>query len=435
MVTEQREVYIVDGGRTPFLKVKEVPGPFAAADLAVYAGRELLACQPFAPSDLDEVILGCMIPSPDEANIGRIAALRLGCGEKVPGWTVQRNCASGMQAIDSAYKDIMIGRHDLVLAGGTEAMSRAPLLYRPKMVKWFANMMRQKGGFAKFKHLCQFPLGAAMNPVIALIHGLTDPVCGYGMGQTAEQVAYRFGITREEMDQYSLMSHQRAAYAQAHQFFSEISTLYDAQGQFYDRDTGVRADTSLEKLAKLRPMFDKKFGSVTAGNSSQITDGAALVILASGVAVKKYGLTVIGRIKATQWSGCDPKEMGLGPAYAISQLLEKLHMNKDQIDYWEINEAFAGQVLGCLAALQDEAYCQKHIGLSRRFGEIDIDRLNIDGGAIAMGHPVGATGARIVLHLLQTLKRNDAKLGVASLCIGGGLGGAMLIENVTEVQK
>lgn len=430
-----RDVYIIDGGRTPFLKVDQVPGPFSAADLAVATGRELLACQPFLPAALDEVILGCMIPSVNEANIARVVALRLGCPQTTPAYTVQRNCASGMQALDCAYKDIAMGRHELVLAGGTEAMSRAPLLYQDKVAQWFAAMAKSKSRFKKSKLLFRFPWVAVFSPVISLLHGLTDPVCGYNMGQTAEQVAHRFGISREQMDAYALSSHQRAAAALQDHVFSDITTLYDNAGHYYDHDTGVRTDSSLEQLAKLKPIFDKPFGQVTAGNSSQITDGSALMILASATAVKRYALKVVGRIRATQWSGCDPKEMGLGPAYAITQLLEKQKILKDDIAYWEINEAFAGQVLGCLAALNDPGYCHDYLGLSSRFGEIPLDKLNVNGGAIAIGHPVGASGARIVLQLLQVLKRQEAKLGVASLCIGGGLGGAMLIENVSEVQS
>lgn len=433
MIENLKDVYIIDGGRTPFLKVDRVPGPFTAADLAVAAGRELLACQVFSPSALNEVILGCMIPSVHEANIARIVASRLGCGDATPAYTVQRNCASGMQALDCAYKDIAMGRHDLVLAGGVEAMSHAPLLYQKQAVQWFAAMAKIKGRFKRFRHVLKFPWATAMNPVVSLMHGLTDPICGDNMGQTAERVAHRFGITREQMDEYALMSHQRVVQAREHHCFGEISALYDTQGQYYDQDTGVRVDTSLEQLAKLRPIFDKPFGKVTAGNSSQITDGAALMILASATAVKRYALKVIGRIRATQWSGCDPKEMGLGPVYAITQLMEKQKLLKEDIAYWEINEAFAGQVLACLAALNDVTYCHDYLGLSSRFGEITLDKLNVDGGAIALGHPVGASGARVALHLLQVLKRHDAKLGIASLCIGGGQAGAMLIENVDEV--
>lgn len=431
--TYQRDVYIVDGARTPFLKAKNKRGPFSASDLAVKAGRELLDRQPFSAKEIDEVVIGCVMPSADEANIGRVISLRLGCGKAVPAWTVQRNCASGMEAIDDAAKDIATGRYDLVLAGGTEAMSRAPLIYSDQMTDWFASVSTAKDWKTRLKEWTAFR-PSYLKPIIGLLRGLTDPIVNLNMGQTAENVAYRFNITREQMDQFSLESHERAATAQKNGYFPEIQTIFANSGDFYNTDDGVRSDSSMDKLAKLKPIFDKKFGSVTAGNSSQVTDGAQLVILASKDAVQKYRLPVIARIVDVQWAGVDPAEMGLGPVYAAAKLLKKQNLTMDDIQYWEINEAFAAQVLGCTAAWADEEYCRKNLGLNHALGQLDRNKLNVDGGAIAMGHPVGASGARIVFHLAEILKRENAKLGLASICIGGGQGGAMLIENVSEVQ-
>jgi len=428
----RRDVYIVDGARTPFLKAKGKPGKFSASDLAVNVGRELLSRQPFSPEDLDEVIIGCMMPSADEANIARLIALRLGCGKSMPAYTVQRNCASGMQSIDSAVKDIALGRHDLVLAGGTEAMSRAPLLFNDGMVNWLAGLWSAKGVAAQFKQWAKFR-PSNLSPVIALLKGLTDPTVNLNMGQTAENVAYRFGITREQMDLFALESHKRVAAAQDEHHFSDILAAFDYAGGVYTEDDGVRRDSTLEKLSTLKPIFDKKFGSVTAGNSSQVTDGAALLLLASKEAVKKYNLSVLARVVDTEWSGLEPAEMGLGPVYASTALLKRYGMRLDDINYWEINEAFAAQVLGCLAAWEDDDYCRTHLGLDKAFGRIDPNHLNIDGGAVALGHPVGASGARIVLRLANILKRTNTQRGVATICIGGGQGGAMLIENVSEV--
>lgn len=430
--TYSRDVYIVDSARTPFLKAKNKAGPFSASDLAVKAGRELLERQPFSASDLDEVVIGCVMPSPDEANIGRIIALRLGCGDAMPAWTVQRNCASGMQALDSAAKDIATGRCDLVLAGGTEAMSRAPLLYSDAYSNWLAGFMSAKTFGAKLKAFSAFR-PAFLKPVIALLHGLSDPVVNLSMGQTAENVAYRFNITREEMDQFALESHQNTTKGQDENHFAEVETIFGTGGDFYTADDGVRRDSTLEKLAALKPFFDKKFGSVTAGNSSQISDGAALLILASKDAVEKYNLPVIAKIVDTQWAGLDPAEMGLGPVYATTKLLKNQNLSMEDIDYWEINEAFAAQVLGCVRAWESDDYCRKYLGLNGALGSLDRSRLNVDGGAIAIGHPVGASGARIVLHLADILKRQGAKKGIATICIGGGQGGAMLIENVSGV--
>src|SRR5919109_5663 len=332
-------IYVVDGARTPFLKSKNRPGPFSAADLATQAGRALLMRQPFRPDELDEVILGCAAPSVDEVNIGRVAALRMGCGQKVPGWTVMRNCASGMQAVDSAINNILAGRAKLVLAGGVDALSLAP------------------GG-------------------------------------------------------------------------GEVEALYDASGKAYALDDGVRADASIESLAKLRPFFDRKYGNVTAGNSSQITDGAAWLLLADEEALREHNLQPLGRIVDSEWAGLDPAQMGLGPVHAATPILKRHGLGLNDLDYWEINEAFAAQVLGCLAAWRDEKYCREELGLDGAMGELDQAKLNVDGGAIALGHPVGASGTRIVLHLLKTLKRTGKKRGMASICIGGGLGGAMLVETV-----
>ena len=427
-----KPVYVVDGARSPFLKSKNRPGPFAASDLATQAGRTLLARQKFAPTELDEVILGCAAPSVDEVNIGRVAALRMGCGQKVPGWTVMRNCASGMQALDSGVNSILAGRSNLVLAGGVDALSRAPLLYNNKMVNWFSDLAGAKTGGQRAALFAKMPFGAMLSPVIGIMKGLTDPMVGLLMGQTAENLAHRFGITRAQMDEYSVRSHQRVAKAQEEGTLApgggEVEALFDAKGNTYPLDDGVRKDASMPNLAKLKPFFDRKYGNVTPGNSSQITDGAAWLILASDQAVKRFGLNPIGRILDSQWAGLDPAQMGLGPVHAATPILKRHGLKLDSLDYWEINEAFAAQVLGCLAAWKDEKYCKEQLGLDSALGELDQERLNVDGGAVALGHPVGASGARIVLHMLKLLKRKNAKRGMASICIGGGLGGAMLVE-------
>lgn len=424
--TSGRPVYVVDGARTPQLKAKGPPGPFSAADLAVGAGRPLLLRQRFEPEAFDEVILGCVMPGPDEANIARIVALRLGLPQRTPAWTVQRNCASGMQALDSAFHDIAAGRAELVLAGGVEAMSRAPVLLSDAMVTWLAHWNAARGVGARAKALAQLR-PAYLAPVIGLLRGLTDPLVGLNMGQTAENLAYRFDIGRAEMDAFALESHRRLAAAQDEGRLGEIEVLYDKAGKVYAADDGLRRDGDMVKLAKLKPAFDKKFGNVTAGNSAQITDGAALLILASEDAVRRYDLPVLGRIKDSQWAGVDPAQMGLGPANAVAPLLARHGLGVDAVDYWEINEAFAAQVLAVLAALNDPEYCRE-LGWDRAVGAIPHDRLNVDGGGISLGHPVGASGARIVLHLLHVLKQRGGRRGIASLCIGGGQGGAMLLE-------
>jgi len=421
-------IYIVDGARTPFLKSRNRPGPFSASDLATAAGRAVLVRQPFAPSDLDEVILGCAAPSVDEVNIGRVVALRMGCGQKVPGWTVMRNCASGMQALDSAINNILAGRSNLVLAGGVDALSRVPLLFSDAMTAWLASWYAAKSLGQRAALVARFK-PSYLAPVIGLMKGLTDPIVGLLMGQTAENLAFRFGITRADMDAFAARSHQRVLAAQRAGYFdSEIVPLYDAKGTLYAADDGVREDSTPQNLAKLKPFFDRKYGNVTAGNSSQITDGAAWVLLASARAVERYGLTPKGRIVDSEWAGLDPAQMGLGPVQAATPLLRRHGLDLDDVDAVEINEAFAAQVLACLRAWASDEYCREELGLPGAFGTLDEAKLNVDGGAIAIGHPVGASGARIVLHLLNVLARTGGHRGLASICIGGGQGGAMLIE-------
>ncbi|MCB1934012.1 MAG: acetyl-CoA C-acetyltransferase [Candidatus Accumulibacter sp.] len=423
-------VYVVDGARTPFLKGRNAPGPFSASDLALQAGRGLLIRQPFAASDIDEVILGCASPSPDEVNIARVVALRLGCGHKVPAWTVMRNCASGMQAIDSAMANIQNGRSQLVLAGGVDALSRAPLLYSEAMVRWFARMMQARTIGQKAAVFAKLRPAQLLAPVIGLLKGLTDPNIGLLMGQTAENLAWRFDISRQQMDQFSVGSHQRAVEARAAGHLGEIVPLVDSEGCVHDHDDGVRADSSLAGLSRLKPFFDRRYGRVTPGNSSQISDGAAWLILASQAAVERWQLEPLGRITDSQWAALDPAQMGLGPVHAATPILQRHGLALDDVDLWEINEAFAAQVLGCLAAWESDAFCREQFDLPGALGSLPRARLNVDGGAIAVGHPVGASGARIVLHLLHALHAAQAKRGIAAICIGGGQGGAMLVETI-----
>ena len=426
-----RTVYVVDGARTPFLKARG-PGPFSGSSLAVQVGKTLLQRQPFLPTDFDEVIIGSAMPGPDEANIARIIALRLGCGNKVPGYTVMRNCASGMQALDNAALQISSGRSDLVLAGGTDAMSHAPLLFNEKMAAWLSKWFMAKHFTQRLSLMTQFR-PSYLAPVIALMRGLRDPIVGVNMGQTAENLAWRFGINRKEMDAFAANSNTKLAQAFAKGNMNEVVPIIDTKGKTYTEDNGLRADSTVDKLAKLKPFFDKKYGMVTAGNSSQITDGACLLILASEEAVKKHKLTVIGKIIDSDWAALDPSQMGLGPVHAATPIMQRHKLTPKDFDCWEINEAFAAQVLACLRAWDDAEYCKKELGLASAMGAPSLDVLNMDGGAIAAGHPIGASGARIVLHALESLKKGKGKRAMAAICIGGGQGGAMYVERATKV--
>ena len=427
-MSSSRTVYVVDGRRTPILKARGTPGPFKASDLAVACARGLLLRHYRARDVIDESIWGCVMPGVDEANIARVISLRLGIDVAVPAHTVQRNCASGLQALDTAAQRIRAGDADLVLAGGTEAMSHFPLLARPEYAVWLADLHRARGPWAWMRAVRRFRL-SMLKPVIGLQQGLCDPVVGLNMGETAEEVAYLMRISRKAMDQFALESHELAARAQQTGIFEEeITPLIDTHGKVYLRDDGVRIDTSLAQLERLKPVFDRESGQVTAGNSAQISDGAAALLLASEEATVRHHLPTLGILHQVRWAGLEPRIMGLGPVHAMRDLLEQAELSVADIDCFEINEAFAAQVLGCLEAWRSEWYQSEQMGRDSCMEPIEKDRLNPHGGSIAIGHPVGMSGARIVLHLLKHLRRMHGRYGVASLCIGGGQGGAALLE-------
>ena len=425
-----RDVFLIDGARTPFLKVRDRRGPFTPVDLAVQCGRPLLARQPVAPADYDMVILGCVNVIADEMNPARVAALRLGMGDEMVAFTVQINCGSGMQSLDTAFRYIREGKGDLILAGGTEALSHAPLVLRDEAVDWLAGMQTSSGALATAQSAIQIR-PSHLKPVVGLERGLTDPITDLSMGQTAELLAHHFAITRTMADTYAVESHKRLAAAQeAGVLDEEVMPAFDRAGHVFRHDDGVRPESSVEKLAELKPVFEKPYGQVTAGNASQVTDGASWCILASADAVKRHGLQPVARLVDSEWAALDPAVMGLGPVMAVTPLLRRHDMGARDIDLWEINEAFAAQVLACLAAWQDDDFCRDVLGLEAPFGAIPRDRLNIHGGAIALGHPVGTSGNRIVLHLVNAMRKTGRKRGVATECIGGGQGGAMLLEAV-----
>jgi acetyl-CoA C-acetyltransferase len=372
------------------------------------------------------VVLGCANQIMDEMNTARVAALRLGCGDRMPAWTVHRNCGSGMQSIDAGFHAIRSGRMDLVLAGGAEALSHAPVVLRQDAVAWLVSW--RKAGLAERTRLLTDLETKYFTPVIGLERGLTDPVSELNMGQTAEVLAHRFGISRTEADEYAAESHRRLDRAWKEGWLDEeVEPMFDRNGAVYDHDDGVRPDSSVEKLAGLKPAFEK-FGDVTPGNSSQITDGASWVILASEEALDRWDLKPRARIVDSEWAALAPEFMGLGPALAATPLVTRNGLDMRDISLWELNEAFAAQVLACLRAWEDEDFCAEVLGLDGAFGRLERDRLNVDGGAISLGHPVGTSGTRIVLHLVNAMDRLGHRRGIATECIGGGQGGAMLVE-------
>jgi acetyl-CoA C-acetyltransferase len=396
----------------------------------VACGRPLLLRQPFAPHKFDQVILGCVNVIADEMNPARVAALRLGMGEAMTAFTVQINCGSGMQSIDTAYQYIRQGKADLILAGGTEALSHAPLVFSRRAVEWYARLFGARDLWSRLAVFAGFR-PSLFKPVIGLERGLTDPIVELNMGQTAEVLAHVFHISRRDADEYAVESQRRLANAQNEDWFKgELEPAFGRDGKIFDHDDGVRPDSTVDKLAELKPAFERPWGKVTAGNSSQITDGASWVILASDVAVAEHGLDPRAVIVDSEWSALDPSIMGLGPVLCATAILRRRGLALGDIELWELNEAFAAQVLACLAAWGDDTFCREILHLDGAAGRIPREKLNVDGGAIGLGHPVGASGNRIVLHLVNAMKRLGVKKGIATECIGGGQGGAMLIEAV-----
>jgi acetyl-CoA acetyltransferase family protein len=422
-------LYIVAGARTPFCKMNTDLAACDAVELARTAVAAVLAKTAFDPGLIDEVIIGCVGQPIDAANVSRVIALRSGIPAHVPAITVHRNCASGFEAVTQAAEKIAAGRGDIFLVGGTESMSHYPLLYNESAVRKFSALSRAKSLPQKLAAFLRFR-PADFSPQISLMLGLTDPVCGLNMGQTAELLARDWKISRAAQDQFALRSHQHAAAAHD-RLAAEITPVYPRGARVataVQNDNGVRDSQTIEALQKLRPLFDKIGGTVTAGNASQVTDGACALLVMSEAGLKRTGLTPLGRLIDYTYAGCEPARMGLGPLYAIARAEKQSGLSLADADLIEINEAFAAQVLGCQAAAQSTAYAREHLGRDTALGEIPDAKLNVNGGGIALGHPVGSTGARLVLTALLELQRRKARRALVSLCIGGGQGGALWLE-------
>lgn len=417
------DLHILAAVRTPFCKFGTDLAALTADDLGRHVCSSLLTRTGIDPGELSEVIFGCVAQPAEAANVARVIALRSGVPEHVPAVTVHRNCASGMEAITTAHQRLATGQGDLFLVGGAESMSNVPLFYHPRAAKKFTRLSRAKSFLDKLRALSAFRPGD-FAPRVGLELGLTDPVSGMIMGDTAEVLAREYSLSREQQDRFAAESQQRAhAASENDQFAREIAPVPVA-GHAIERDNGVRADSTAKNLAKLRPIFDRTTGTVTAGNSSQITDGAAALLVGSERAAQRLGLESLGRLTAYAYAGCDPARMGLGPVHAIARLVEQTKIDLDTADLVEINEAFAAQVLAVLATLKDPS--RHHHDLPA----IDIPRekLNRRGGAIGLGHPVGATGARLVLTALDQLGESGGQRALATLCVGGGQGAALWLE-------
>jgi len=392
-----RDIYLAGAVRTPIGKFGGTLASWTAADLGVAVANESLRRAGVTPEQVNESIWGCARQAGGGPNVARQITYRAGVPETVPAFTVNQACGSGLKAIILAAQEIMLGRAGIVLAGGTESMSRVP--YFAEGARWGMRM--------------------GNSPLVDGMYrdGFNDPLSGLVMGETAENLAGRYELSRDEQDEYALRSQQRAGSAiSANRFHEEVFplTIKGAKGQttLFSKDEHVRAETTSQELAKLRPVFSGS-GTVTAGNSSGITDGAAAVTVMNESAIKSANTTPLARIVDYEITGVAPEIMGIGPVPAVRTLLERQQLKLDQIDLIELNEAFAAQVIACDRELQ-----------------FDPDRLNVNGGAIALGHPIGCTGVRITTTLVHEMAKRHSKLGLATLCVSGGMGLALLLERV-----
>ncbi len=427
----RERIAIIGGFRTPMGKAGGALKNVSADDLAVRVVKELVIRTGINTNKIDEVIFGNVAQPGNAANIARVISLKAGLPKSIPAYTVHRNCASGMEAITTAASKIWAGEAEIILVGGTESMSNIPLMFNSKMTNLFANLFKAKTIWQKLSAISKFRPNF-LAPIIGIQQGLTDPVSGMIMGCTAEAVAKKFAITRKEQDEFSILSHNRAEAATKNGIFKEeivpVFNNNEKNSIMVEEDEGIRKGQNMAGLAKLKPYFEKNTGTVTVGNSSQLTDGAAAMIVMKESKAKELGLEVLGYLKDFAYAGLDPEVMGLGPVYATSKLFDKTGLSLADIELIELNEAFAAQAIGCERAFASNDFCKKNLGKDKALGIISRDITNVNGGAIALGHPVGMTGARIVLHLLREMKRRNKNRGLATLCIGGGQGGACLLE-------
>jgi len=433
---------IVDGVRTPFSRAGTDLAALGADELGRVAVNALLTRTGLDPALIDEVIFGCVAQPVDAANVARVIALRAGIPESVPAITVSRNCASGCEAVTQAQEKMLAGRGSVFVVGGTESMSGIPFLFEPATAEKFNRAARAKTSGQRLQAYASFRAGDFL-PRIGLQLGLTDPVCGLNMGETAELLAREFGITRAEQDAFALQSHQRAILAR-NRLAEEICPIFPSPdfkpqpGKARPRgprsaviqDNGPRENQTLAALAKLKPVFDRKTGVVTAGNSSQVTDGAVALLVMSEKRAAELHLNPLGALTGYAYAGCDPARMGLGPLFAIARATAQTGLTIADADLVELNEAFAAQTLAVLKCARSELFARDVLHGDRPLGEIPVEKLNVNGGAIALGHPVGATGARLVLTSLKELQRRKARRALVTLCVGGGQGAALWLERI-----
>ena len=422
-----KPIAVVAGARTPFGKAFTTMRDVSAVELGRVAVVDALRRAGLANDGVEELVLGNVSGPPDAANIARVVALKAGLPKDRIAHTVNRNCASGMESILGAWMSLGTGRANLAVAGGTESMSNIPLLVSREAATIWMKLARARTLTQRLKTLASFR-PRHFKPVIGVEVGLTDPVSGLNMGETAEVLAEEFAISREDQDRFAMESHHKAEAAQKKCFLSGEIVSVDVRGGSIEADNCLRLGQSMEALQKLRPIFQRDGGTVTAGNSCPLTDGAAALVLANPAELGRFESPPLGYITAYAVAGCDPHRMGLGPVYATAKLLQQSGFALADFDLIEINEAFAAQVLACQRAFESKSFAAAELGLDSAVGELPMDRLNVHGGAIALGHPVGTTGTRLILTLLRALRASGQRRGLATLCVGGGQGLAMVVE-------
>ena len=418
-------IAIVNGIRSPIAKAYGKLNGVVVDSLAAIVAKELVLKSGLDYKDFDEVIIGNVSQPVGSANVARVIASLAGFPQSTPAYTVHRNCASGMQSISSAIEKIHAKRGEIYLVGGVESMSNIPILFNTRFKDFLMSLNSARKLSDKLKVLTKFRLNF-LKPIIGLIAGLTDPISGKIMGITGENLANEFKISRAQQDEYAMQSHLKAQKAiEDGVNIGEIHPIMTKECSILE-DDGIRFDQSTQALGKLRPIFDRN-GTVTAGNASQVSDGAAFLIVCSESKAKELNLDPIAYITDYAYAGLDATRMGLGPVYATKKLFDKTGTTLDEIDLIELNEAFAVQVLANIEAFESKEFCKKEFN-SEPLGKINPDILNIHGGAIALGHPVGMSGTRIVLHLAKQLRARGLKKGLATLCVGGGQGASFLVE-------
>lgn len=426
MQNPQRRVAVIAGVRTPFVKSGSVFQSLSSTDLGRAAVSELLLRSGLSPHEVDHLIFGTVIQSLSEPNIAREVGLRSGLPASVPAFTVGRACASANQAITSAAEAIAGGVADVVIAGGAESLTRIPLLFSDRMRD---ALVRASKARSLGQRLAAFR-GIRLRDLAPVAPAIAEPSTGLTMGQSAEKMAQENGISREEQDRWALRSHQLAwAGLRDGRLAQEIASVYLDDGSVVSEDNGVRSDTTLEKLGQLKPVFDRKYGTITAGNASPLTDGASAVLLMSEEKAQALGLQPLGYIRSYAYGALAPSDQLLqGPVFAAPVALKRAGLSMKDIDLLEIHEAFAAQVLSNLQWFQSKKVAEERLGLSAPIGVPEEDRINVMGGSISIGHPFGATGGRISTTLLREMQRRDAEFGMLSVCAAGAMGLVMILE-------